>query len=89
MSWNLETDCFTFHVSTEVKPFTCRGILSTVNSLYDPLGLVAPVTMQGKALVRELSSEQSDWDTPLTTDKEAQWKAWTDSLTDLKEVQIH
>ncbi|XP_059390225.1 uncharacterized protein LOC132123550 [Carassius carassius] len=89
LSWNLETDCFTFQVSTEVKPFTRRGILSTVNSLYDPLGLVAPVTMQGKALVRELSSEQFDWDTPLPADKEAQWKAWTDSLADLKEVQIH
>ncbi|XP_026147341.1 uncharacterized protein LOC113121247 [Carassius auratus] len=89
LSWNLETDCFTFQVSTVVKPFTRRGILSTVNSLYDPLGFVAPVTMQGKALVRELSSEQFDWDTPLPSDKEAQWKAWTDSLADLKEVQIH
>ncbi len=52
VSWSLETDCFMFQVSPDVKPFTRRGILSTVNSLYDPLGFVAPVTMQGKALVR-------------------------------------
>lgn len=60
ISWNLKTDCFTFKASQDLKPFTRRGILSTVNSLYDPLGFVCPITMQGKALVRELSTIQED-----------------------------
>lgn len=42
LSWNLETDCFTFQVSREEKAYTRRGILSTVNSIHDPLGFVAP-----------------------------------------------
>jgi limonene-1,2-epoxide hydrolase len=50
LSWNLETDSFSFQVSHNEKPFMRRGILSIVNSLYDPLGFVAPITMQGKAL---------------------------------------
>lgn len=86
--WNLEKDSFTFQVSKEEKPFTRRGILSTVNSLYDPLGFVAPITMQGKALVRELSSEQGEWDTPLPEEKKAQWKQWKDSLMELEQLQI-
>lgn len=49
LSWNLETDCFTYLVSQEEKPFTRRGVLSSVNSLYNPLGFVAPITMQRKA----------------------------------------
>lgn len=69
LSWNLKTDSFTYLVSCEEKPFTRRGVLSTVNSLYDPLGFVAPITMQGKALVRDLSSEQSEWDAPLPPQK--------------------
>lgn len=28
--WNLENDCFTFHVTTEQKPYTRRGVLATV-----------------------------------------------------------
>lgn len=76
LSWNLETDSFSFQVSHNEKPFTRRGILSTVNSLYDPLGFVAPITMQGKALIRELSSDQSEWDVPLPTEKEEKWKQW-------------
>lgn len=88
VSWKLKMDCFTFRVSREVKPFTRRGTLSMVNSLYDPLGFVSPVTMQGKALVRQLSSVQQDWDDPLPADKKAQWEAWTTSLADLERLRI-
>jgi hypothetical protein len=42
ISWDLTTDCFTFRVSRDVKPFTRRRTLSTVNSLYDPWGLCLP-----------------------------------------------
>lgn len=86
LSWDLKTDSFTFRVSREEKPFTRRGVLSTVNSLYDPLGFVAPITMQGKALMREITTEheQSEWDTPLPKEKEMQWKLWKDSLNIFK-----
>lgn len=69
LMWNLESDSFGFQVSLKEKPFTKRGILSTVQSLYDPLGFVSPITVQGKALVRELSSKEYDWDNPLPSDK--------------------
>ncbi len=88
ISWNLKTDCFTFKASQDLKPFTRRGILSTINSLYDPLGFVCPITTQGKALVRELSTIQQDWDTVLPSDKEGPWKAWTSSLAELDRLQI-
>lgn len=74
--WNLESDSFRFQVSHEEKLFTKRGILSTVQSLYDPLGFVAHITVQGKALVREQSSKEYDWDDPLPSDKQVSWKLW-------------
>ncbi|KAJ8381227.1 hypothetical protein SKAU_G00020050 [Synaphobranchus kaupii] len=87
LSWNLETDSFTVLASREEKPYTRKGILSTVNSLYDPLGFVAPIIMQGKALVRELSSEQG-WDTPLDPGKEAEWNLWKYSLKALDDLHM-
>ena len=39
--WNLEMDAFTFKVTLPEKPFTRRGVLSIVNSVYDPLGFAA------------------------------------------------
>ena len=50
-------DTFTFHVPENCKPFTCRGVLSTVDSLFDPMGFLAPVTIQGRLILRELSSQ--------------------------------
>lgn len=43
LCWNLQTDSFSYKLSNEIKPITRRGILSTINSLYDPLGFIAPV----------------------------------------------
>lgn len=88
LNWNLQSDSFTFFVSREEKPFTRRGVLSTVNSLFDPLGFVAPITIQGKSLVRELSSEYCEWDAPLPAEKKTRWKTWKDSLIALEQLQI-
>ncbi|XP_037617247.1 uncharacterized protein LOC119483203 [Sebastes umbrosus] len=86
--WEISSDTFTYSASTMNKPFTRRGVLSMVNSVFDPLGLLAPVTIQGRALLRELTSEQSDWDSPLPEDKSSRWEAWRDSLQDLKQLHV-
>ncbi|KAI3353038.1 hypothetical protein L3Q82_019611, partial [Scortum barcoo] len=81
------TDTFTFSVAATNKPFTRRGVLSSVNSVFDPLGLLAPTIQEG-ALLRELTSEQLEWDTPLPEDKQSKWETWRDSLKDLKELHV-
>ncbi|XP_013856679.1 uncharacterized protein LOC106512653, partial [Austrofundulus limnaeus] len=88
LCWDLQSDSFTYHVPKDSKPFTCRGVLSTVNSLYDPLGLVAPIVMQGKALLRELSCGMKDWDEPLPPEKHEKWVLWKNSLQALESLQI-
>ena len=52
--WNLEKDTFTFKVCFPEKPFTRRGVLLVVNSIYDPLGLAVPVVPEGKQLLQQL-----------------------------------
>ena len=48
--WDLETDAFTYKVSIPDK------VLSVVNSVYDPLGLAAPVLLHGRLLLQQLVS---------------------------------
>jgi hypothetical protein len=91
----LEThsDCFTFRVTTERKPFTKRGVLSTTNSLYDPLGLAAPVTIQGKFLLREMTNhlkerQLEEWDRPLPDELKPSWDNWCNSLINLQHVHV-
>lgn len=69
--WKVTTDTFTFAVAETNKPFTRRGVLSIVNSLFNPLGLVVPVSIQGRTLLRELCS--GDWDMLLPKYKISEW----------------
>ncbi len=86
--WNMCTDTFMFRIEDDQRPFTRRGVLSTVNSLYDPLGFLAPITVHGRLILRELTKQAEDWDTPLPKDMETEWTRWKRSLRDLEGLQI-
>lgn len=80
LSWNLKVDCFSFAVPELDKPYTSRGVLSVLNSLYDPMGFVAPVTIVGKVLLRSMTTENCNWDEPLPERFLSEWKDWTGLL---------
>jgi hypothetical protein len=46
VEWNVETDVFQFKILHPDKPVTKRGVLSTLSSLYDPIGFVCPVLLE-------------------------------------------
>ena len=49
--WNIEEDVFKFKVNMKEKPKTRTDMLSTLSSVYDPLGFVAPFILQGKRIL--------------------------------------
>ena len=92
------TDHDQFIISTDVphKPYTKRGILSVINSIYDPLGILCPVILQGKIIQREvLPSKSQDldlfkygWDDILPDQYKSAWNKWLDSLALVKDVSL-
>ncbi|XP_051816711.1 uncharacterized protein LOC127537707 [Acanthochromis polyacanthus] len=88
LCWDLNTDTFTFKVAVANKPYTRRGVLSIINSIFDPLGLAAPVTVRGKLLLRELAGGIQDWDALLPDDRLSTWEAWKSSLQELSSLNI-
>jgi hypothetical protein len=64
--WDFNTDRFLFQLSPDNKPVTRRGMLSTVNSIYDPLGFLAPVIIQGQLILRKLTSSTRSIGTTLS-----------------------
>ena len=55
-----------------------------LNSVYDPLGIVAPILINGKILLREINTSVG-WDDTVDI---ARWHAWIQSLQSLKEVRV-
>ncbi|XP_068210596.1 uncharacterized protein [Palaemon carinicauda] len=88
LSWDVNTDEFLFQLSSENKPITRRGRLSTVNSIYDPLGFLAPIIIHGKLLLRKLVSETVDWDQPLSDETATEWISWRNTLQELEKLRI-
>ena len=52
--WCVESDTFQFRIILQDRPLTRRGILSTVSSVYDPLGFLAPVILTGRQILQSL-----------------------------------
>lgn len=88
LNWDLMSETFTFRVTAAEKPYTRRGILSVINSLYDSLGVVAPVTIRGKMILRKIVTYSSDWDSPFPKQYRSEWESWKTELQYLEEVNI-
>lgn len=81
LCWQPASDLFQFTLnvpSTEV--ITKRRILSTIAKLFDPLGLLSPITITAKILIQELWTLKLDWDDPLPNNVSTQWINFLDNL---------
>ncbi len=83
-----ESDSFSFNINLKDKPDTCRGILSVIASLYDPLGFVAPFILSGKRILQELCHRSIGWDDLLPEDLHPRWEEWKAGLQSLRGVSI-
>ena len=88
LQWNIEGDFFTYSVSLEDKPDTRRGLLSTTASLFDPLGLVAPVLLVPKLIQQELCRRELTWDEPIPAELVEDIRAWRSDTALLSELKI-
>lgn len=88
LQWNTEEDTFTFSHDFKTKPATRRGILSTVASLYDPLGFISPVVLKGRAILQKVCEDGVDWDNALSDEVVERWRDWLDSLCHLQAIRI-
>ena len=67
---------------------TKRNVLSLLASLFDPLGIISPVTVSMKALFPGICSNKFDWDKPLMGETKGKWDRWIKDLSETKEIQI-
>lgn len=65
-----------------------RSVLHTVARIFDPLGMIAPFTVQAKILFQELWKRDVSWDEELPLDIRAQWRRWRSELQELGSVKV-
>ena len=87
MNWDVNSDELVFNVklSDSLPLFnqpTKRSILSSICSIYDPLGLLTPVTIRAKILLRKIWATKPSigWDEALPQDICREWISIHDDL---------
>lgn len=83
--WNFLEDFLAFtlqplsQVVNELSP-TKRSILKIVAKIFDPLGVISPVTLQMKVMFQELCKLKVDWDDTLPQELRTKWSRWCEEL---------
>ena len=88
IQWCVRSDSFQFGLELKDQPTTRRRILSTIASVYDPLGFLAAFVLRGKQILQEMCREGTGWDNPLPSELEESWRHWRADLTELAKIRV-
>ena len=85
---NPGTDVLQIKVTAKDVPLTKRGILSYTSSIFDPLGILAPIILEPKLIIQSLWKQKIDWDSEISTDLKQRFLSWKEKLQSWDAIQI-
>ena len=89
LAWNPVTDVFSFQVKVDGNSnVTKRNILSQVARIYDPLGLLAPITFYGKWIIQHLWQLGLGWDEVPPRELVVKWEQFQKELVLLSNFSL-
>ncbi|XP_026475491.1 uncharacterized protein LOC113380476 [Ctenocephalides felis] len=67
---------------------TKRSVLSTIAQIYDPIGLISPISVTAKLIMQELWRQNLGWDETLSRELQDRWNLFKVHLSDLENLSI-
>ena len=89
VQWCVQSDVFKFKIILKNRPLTRRGILSAVSSVYDPLGMLAPVVLTAKKILQNLCRKKIGWDDAIPESTAEEWRSWIQDLHLLEDFKVN
>ena len=86
--WSVCPDQLGYAVRVPERPVTKRGLLSTLSSVFDPLGLVSPFVLHARLIVQDLCRLGVGWDDILSPEVTTRWNKWLSALDSLPTVMF-
>lgn len=78
-----DQDIFGLNISAKDKPLIHSGLLSSLSSAYDPIGLVTPFILE-----ECITKENSAWNELIPQKPKIEWYFWKDNLRKLEEIKV-
>lgn len=88
LAWNAHKDVFNYQVNQIPRDCTKRTMLSELARIYDPIGLLTPLTFLAKFLIQRLWLLGTSWDEPVPDDIYQTWTKYTNQLSNLQNLHI-
>ena len=94
MKWCMKRDTLVYNFEDFVanaktdKKLTKRAMLSINSRIYDPVGLISPVTVEAKLMFQQMWTTGTDWDDEVPDDIQQRWKLWLHNLEEAREIEI-
>ena len=88
LRWNVETNILGVNLSISKEVFSRRGVLSCLSSLYDPLGVVAPLLLPARKFLQDLCYRGLGWDSPLSEADQLKWTHWLECMRLASQIEI-
>ena len=80
---------FSYKQTTSIHPLsTKREALQETAKIFDPLGLLQPVTAAAKILIQEVRQEGIDWDEPLPSSLDQKWSVLAKEIGDATKLEF-
>ena len=86
MVWNKTDDTLGVTFPEPCEQVTKRGILRSLASVFDLLGLMSSVTLTGKLIYRDACDQKLPWDTQLPENLLKRWRKWERELPEITVV---
>ncbi|GFX68474.1 uncharacterized protein TNCV_2004881 [Trichonephila clavipes] len=89
VSWKPNLDCFLIKVKVCLdSSYTKRAVLSTIATIFDPVGLMAPVISKAKIFLQRLWRSKLEWNDLLPAEEYREWQQFLVSLENINNIEI-
>ncbi|XP_063923045.1 uncharacterized protein LOC135137352 [Zophobas morio] len=88
LQWTPSSDCFHFHTQPFNRLCTKRQILSHLARIFDPLGMLSPVTFILKHLIQQFWILKLDWDDTPPNEIIRLWESFINDLPCFQDLRI-
>ena len=86
--WNVDEDALMSEIKTIQKLSTRCGLLSTLNSIYDLLGLISPFILEGRKIIQILCKNEFKWHEEIPEDLRYTWLKWLHNPQVLEKLKV-
>ena len=87
--WDVNGDFYYAHHPVVVDSrVTRRAVLRQVLSMYDPLGAILPLIIEGRIIFQQSTHLKLSWDDPIPDSLRRRWLLWLQGLQNLSSIHV-